>query len=230
MRVLVVEDDPVALDAHCSYVERVPGFVVAGRARFGQEALRLLGLGDVDLVLLDMNLPDMHGLDVCRAMRAAGRGADVIAVTSARELSVVRAAVSAGIVQYLLKPFVFAALRERLERYAAYRGEVAAEGTVGGQDDVDRMLGSLRVAAANRLPKGLSRESLEAVVRLLEPDPAGPPGERPALSAGEVGERLGMSRVSARRYLEHLTGAGLVDRATRYGGAGRPEVEYRRRP
>ena len=226
VRVLVVEDDPVALDAHCTYVERVPGFAVAGRARFGADALRLLQTVDVDLVLLDMNLPDMHGLDVCRAMRAAGRTADVVAVTSARELSTVRAAVSAGIVQYLLKPFVFAALRERLERYAAYRAEVAADGTVGGQDDVDRVLGGLRVAAVNRLPKGLSRESLEAVVRLLEP----PGGPAPGLSAGEVGERLGMSRVSARRYLEHLTDAGLVARGTRYGGAGRPEVEYRRRP
>ena len=227
VRLLVVEDDPVALDAHCDYVERVAGFEVAGRARFGADALRLLQTVDVDLVLLDMNLPDMHGLDVCRAMRAAGRTADVVAVTSARELSTVRAAVSAGIVQYLLKPFVFAALRERLERYAAYRAEVAAEGTVGGQDDVDRVLGGLRVAAVNRLPKGLSRESLEAVVRLLEPTD-GVPGA--ALSAGEVGERLGMSRVSARRYLEHLTDAGLVTRGTRYGGAGRPEVEYRRRP
>lgn len=226
VRVLVVEDDPVALDAHCAYVGRVAGFEVAGRARFGADALRLLGTVDVDLVLLDMNLPDMHGLDVCRAMRAAGRSADVVAVTSARELSTVRAAVSAGIVQYLLKPFVFAALRERLERYAAYRAEVAAEGSVTGQDDVDRVLGGLRVAAANRLPKGLSRESLEAVVRLLEAD--GAPG--PGLSAGEVGERLGMSRVSARRYLEHLTDAGLVARGTRYGGTGRPEVEYRRRP
>jgi len=68
-----------------------------------------------------MFLPDMHGLDVVRAMRTAGHRADVIAVTSARDIEVVRAAVSQGIVQYLLKPFTFSALREKLERYAAYR-------------------------------------------------------------------------------------------------------------
>lgn len=222
VRVLVVEDDPVALDAHAAYVERVPGFVVAGRARHGADALRQLGIGPVDLVLLDMNLPDMHGLEVARALRAAGHPADVIAVTSARELSVVRSAVTEGVVQYLLKPFVFAALRDRLQSYAASRTALAADGSVAGQDDVDRMLGGVRAATGSRLPKGLSAESLEAVLALLDRHPA-------ALSAGEVGDHLGMSRVTARRYLEHLTDSGLTVRGTRYGGPGRPEVEYRRR-
>jgi len=109
-RVLVVEDEPVALEAHAAYVARVPGFEVAATAPTAREALRVLAATPVDVVLLDMNLPDGHGLDVVRAMRAAGSRADVIAVTSARELEVVRAAVSQGVVQYILKPFVFATL------------------------------------------------------------------------------------------------------------------------
>jgi response regulator of citrate/malate metabolism len=47
------------------------------------------------------------------------------------------------------------------------------------------------------------------------------------LSATEVATALGASRVTARRYLEHLADAGQVDRRPRYGGSGRPEVEYR---
>ena len=74
-----------------------------------------------------MNLPDRHGLDVIRAMRAGGHQADVIAVTSARDLDVVRAAVSLGVVQYLLKPFVFATLRDRLVAYRAYRAQLGAQ-------------------------------------------------------------------------------------------------------
>ncbi|HEY0359222.1 MAG TPA: response regulator [Mycobacteriales bacterium] len=221
--VLVVEDEPVAADAHAEYVLRVPGFRVAGRATTGAEALRRLRLGGVDLVLLDMNLPDMHGLDIVRAMRAGGHGADVIAVTSARDLAVVRSAVSGGIVQYLLKPFAFAAFREKLERYREYREQGADDGVVAGQHEVDRMLATLRGTEGHPLPKGVSPESLDAVVGALREAEG-------AMSAAELAEVLGVSRVTARRYLEHLADTGLLSRHMRYGGVGRPVVEYRRAP
>ena len=47
------------------------------------------------------------------------------------------------------------------------------------------------------------------------------------LSASEVAAVVGSSRVTARRYLEHLADTGNADRQPRYGGSGRPEVEYR---
>ncbi len=219
--VLVVEDEPVAADAHRTYVERVPGFVVRGVALDGGGALRQLSdaSSKVDLVLLDMHLPDIHGLDVVRAMRTAGHRADVIAVTSARDLEVVRAAVSQGVVQYLLKPFTFAALRDKLERYAAYRLQFAGDVAVG-QHEVDRVLGTLRGNDPSSLPKGMSPDSLDAVVAVLRPTAEG-------LSATEVAAALGASRVTARRYLEHLAETGLAIRSSRYGSAGRPELEYR---
>lgn len=219
--VLVVEDEPVAADAHRAYVERVPGFVVSGVALDGAGAIRRLRdpSSAVDLVLLDMHLPDLHGLDVVRAMRTAGHRADVIAVTSARDLEVVRAAVSQGVVQYLLKPFTFAALRDKLERYAAYRLQLAGD-VASGQHEVDRVLATLRGNDSSSLPKGMSPESLDAVVAVLRPSAEG-------LSATEVAAVLGASRVTARRYLEHLADSRLVIRRSRYGGAGRPEVEYR---
>ena len=219
--VLIVEDEPVAADAHVAYVGRVPGFGVRGKAHDGAEAIRRLGdpSSGIDLVLLDMYLPDMHGLDVVRAMRTAGHRADVIAVTSARDLEVVRAAVSQGIVQYLLKPFTFAALREKLERYAAYRQQLAGDVAIS-QHEVDRVLATLRGSDSGSLPKGMSPQSLDAVVMVLRPSSEG-------LSATEVAGVLGASRVTARRYLEFLADSALVVRRSRYGSAGRPEVEYR---
>lgn len=219
--VLVVEDEPVAADAHVAYVERVRGFAIRGKALDGATAIRLLGdpSSAIDLVLLDMYLPDMHGLDVVRAMRTAGHRADVIAVTSARDLAVVRAAVSQGIVQYLLKPFTFAGLREKLERYAAYRLQLAGDVAIS-QHEVDRVLATLRGSDSGSLPKGMSPESLDAVVLVLQPSSE-------SLSATEVAEAVGTSRVTARRYLEYLANSALVVRRARYGGAGRPEVEYR---
>jgi response regulator of citrate/malate metabolism len=217
--VFIVEDDPVAAEAHAAYVTRVSGFTVVGQASTGQEAIQAIPRRPVDLVLLDMGLPDMHGLDVCRALRAARHAADVIAVTSARDLAVVRAAVSLGIVQYLLKPFAFAALRDKLEGYAAYRAQLAAGGVLAGQHQVDRMLGALRTTDPADLPKGMSRESLDAVVTAIK--------ATGAFSASEAAEALGTSRITARRYLEYLAEIGLVERRPRYGGTGRPEVEYR---
>ena len=220
IRTLVVEDDSVIAEAHQAYVERVPGFAIAGVAHSGAEAMRILSRQPVDLVLLDFYLPDMGGLDICRAMRAAGHGADVIAVTSARDLATVRAAVSQGVVQYLLKPFAFATLRDKLERYADYRRQMAAaSGEAGDQVAVDRALAVLRGSSEPALPKGLSPTTLNAVVEHLR-DGAAP------VSASDVAELAGVSRVTARRYLEHLVEQGLADRGARYGQTGRPEQLY----
>ena len=221
VRVLVVEDEALAAEAHTTYVSRIPGFEVAGVARSAAEAARFLQKdGHVDLLLLDLHLPDGHGLGLLQRLRAAGHLCDVIAVTSARDADVVRHAVAQGVVLYLLKPFTFATFRARLEQYAAYRASLAAAPEEVVQDEVDRLLGSLRSAPGGpETPKGMSPETLRQVTERVR-DAAGP------LSATEVADAVGTSRVTARRYLEHLAETGRVERRPRYGGSGRPEVEY----
>ncbi|MEU3745385.1 MULTISPECIES: response regulator [Streptomyces] len=217
LRVLVVEDDPVAADAHALYAGRVEGFTVVGVAHSRAAAVRILDRTPVDLILLDLYLPDGHGLHLLRALRAAGHSADVIAVTSARDLAVVREGVSLGVVQYVLKPFAFATLRDRLTRYAEFR---ASAGEASGQDEVDRALATLRAPQPATLPKGLSAPTLEAVTRTLRDTPAG-------VTAAEAGTAVGISRITARRYLEHLVTEGRAVRAPQYGQIGRPELQYR---
>jgi len=219
IRVLVVEDEPVAAEAHRRYVDRTPGFGTVAVAGTGAVALETLGRAAVDLVLLDMNLPDTHGIDLCRRIRGAGVEVDVLAVTSARELATVRAAAAHGVVGYLLKPFTYPALRERLTAYADYRAQVTAGGDARGQADIDRVLETSRPAASAPLPKGMGRDTLDGVIAALR--------RSDGLSAAETAEAIGASRITARRYLEYLADAGLVDRVPRYGGAGRPEHEYR---
>lgn len=228
LRVLVVEDEPVAADAHAVYIGRVPGFTLAGMAPDGQSALRLLGEfaasgSPIDLVLLDMNLPDLHGLDVARRMRSLGYFADIIAITAVREVNIVRSAVSIGVVQYLIKPFTFATFADKLESYRAFREQLAparSQRTGASQSDVDQAFASLRAPTELPLPKGLSPSTLDSVRELVS-------RRQGAVSANEVTEELGMSRVTARRYLEYLADAGVVTRAPRYGTPGRPENEYR---
>ncbi|MGX1695665.1 PAS domain-containing protein [Microbacterium keratanolyticum] len=69
------------------------------------------------------------------------------------------------------------------------------------------------------LPKGLSAETLDRVAAAL--------AQHPDASASEVGDALGISRVSARRYLEHLASIGRATRALDYGTKGRPSTRYR---
>ncbi|WP_433558289.1 response regulator [Pseudonocardia xinjiangensis] len=224
IRTLIVEDDPIAAAAHASYVGRVHGFEVTGSAGSGAEALRMLSARAVDLVLLDVHLPDTSGLEVLRRMRAAGHTTDVIMVTRARDLAVVQAAISFGATQYLVKPFTFSAVRTKLEGYLGYRSRLGS-GPMVAQEDVDDLFRTLRAPVeAGGLPKGVSRESLDAVARTL----AGAGGT--GLTAAEVAATLGTSRVTARRYLEYLAETGLVERHSRYGGTGRPQAEYRWRP
>jgi response regulator of citrate/malate metabolism len=225
IRTLVVEDDPIAAEANAAHVRRVPGFEVVGVCGTAADALRAVDRSPVDLLLLDVHLPDGSGLDVLRRLRTAGHTVDAIMVTRARDLAVVQAAVAFGATQYLVKPFTAAAVRTKLEAHREERDRLLdTAAPVVAQADVDALLGAVRGAPvpAGGLPKGISRESLDAVVRALTTGTA--------LTASEVGERLGTSRITARRYLEYLADTGLAVRHARYGDAGRPQVEYRSRP
>lgn len=230
VRVLVVEDEPLLAAAHAQYVTGVSGLVLAGTAGTVRDAVAVLRSAPrdapVDLVLLDLDLPDGHGLDLVRSLRAARWGGDVIAVTSTRDLAAVRAAVSLGVVQYLLKPFTRRSFEEKLARYLDFRAQLRGDADGAeqplGQDDVDRAFAALRSSAGAALPSGLAPETLDAVRRAVAAS-----GADAGASASEVAAVCGTSRVTARRYLEHLAGAGEVERHQRYGGTGRPEVEYR---
>lgn len=224
IRVLVVEDERGTAAAHVAYVRRCEGFEVAAVAHTAAAAMTVMREAaargvPLRLVLLDMQLPDGHGLELCRRMRAEGHLVDVIAVTAERGLETVRDAIAVGVVQYLIKPFAFAALAERLERYREYHERLDGAGRLT-QQEVDRAIATLRMTNAPGLAKGLGAETLEAVAALL--------ADGVGRSATEAAGALGLSRVTARRYLEHLAATGDVERAPRRGARGRPEFEYSR--
>lgn len=220
IRVLVVEDDPVAARAHRTFVERTDGFEVVAVAETGTDALAVLRDHPVDVILLDFGLPDISGLELCQRLRTARAPVDVIAVTSARDLEVVRSAVALGVVQYVIKPFTSAMLRDKLQRYAEYHRNAAGRSGPLAQHEVDAMLTTLRGGQTNVLPKGLTDTTLQEVIDVLRET------SEPR-SASEIGERTGVSRVTARRYLHHLVDVGLAERHAQYGGPGRPEHQYR---
>ncbi|MEV7139133.1 response regulator [Streptomyces tauricus] len=219
--VLVVDDDFMVARVHRAFVDRVEPFRVVGVASTGEQAARAVDELHPDLVLLDLYLPDVFGLDVIPRLRTAGHDCDVMVISAARETDTVRGAVRHGVVDYLLKPFEFEDLRARLARYAVRRGRVLAT-VVHGQADVDRVLAGAAVPASApaTLPKGLSVETAALIERTLRT-------AQDTLSAAECATLAGISRVSARRYLEHFHSIGSAEVTLRYGAAGRPERRYR---
>lgn len=217
--VLVVDDDFMVARIHTQFVERTPGFRVVGVASSGGAALADVARLRPDLVLLDVHLPDMTGIEVLRRLRADGDDVGVLVVTAAREADTVRAAASGGAVHYLVKPFDYDDLRVRLESFRA--AHLALSGSAApGQQDIDAVFGVSAPAPAATLPKGLSPQTADLVASALR--------EAGELSAAECADAVGISRVSARRYLEHFVARGSAAVRLQYGGAGRPERRYRR--
>lgn len=219
IEVLVVDDDTRVAQVNAAYVEKVPGFHVAGEAHSAAEALRQVEeLPRVDLVLMDHYLPDETGLSVVREMRRRGLRTDVIMVTAARDVSTVQEAMRHGALQYLVKPFAFAGLRAKLQAYAKLRRTLDGGGEAE-QAEVDRIFGALSTPSEPDLPKGHSPTTADLVRRSLI-NAEGP------LSAQEIAERTGVSRQTAQRYLKLLERTGRARLTLKYGDAGRPEHRY----
>lgn len=226
LRVLVVDDDFMVARVHRKFVERVPGFVVVGEARSGADALEAVREQRPDLVLLDIYLPDMTGLEVLRALRADADPVDVLVVSAARDLETVQQAYRGGAVQYLIKPFTADAMRERLTEFERrHRSVQAAAGGEVGQREVDALFGAggPRRPRDAELPKGLTVQTLRLVGGALKERAR---SDQPSLSAAECAEEVGLARVSVRRYLEHLVAVGRAEVSLKYGRAGRPERRY----
>ncbi len=213
-RVLMIEDDLRVGRVNRALVESIPGFVVIAQAetiRKGREMVRAL---EPDLLLVDVYLPDGSGLDLVKELRDEGRRFEAILITAASDLDSVHQALSEGAIDYLIKPFRQPRLREALGRFLREDGAPKPAVT---QTCIDNLLGHHGVES---LPKGLDPQTLERVRGALD-------GAEEALSAEEVGNHVGLSRVSAWRYLEYLDECGQTESVVTYGGVGRPTKRYR---
>lgn len=214
--VLIVDDDFMVAEIHRRFVDRVAGFRSVGVARTGTEALSSARKVQPDLILLDVYLPDMTGLNVLQRLRSDGDLVGVIMITAARELDTVKGALDGGAADYLIKPFEFDQLKAKLEAFSA-RLEALESAAGVDQSLIDSLFGNPSTGRPTTLPKGLGAETGRLVL-----DAVRDAGE---VSAAECADVVGISRVSARRYLEHYLNAGALELRLQYG-VGRPERRY----
>jgi response regulator of citrate/malate metabolism len=215
---LIVEDDYHVATIHAAYVRKIRGFSVAGHASNVASARREIRRLAPTLVLLDLYLPDGHGLELVReSVGGKDHRPDFLVITAARDMASVRAAMQLGTVHYLVKPFSFAQLQERLNAYRDLRGRLERIDEAE-QHDVDTLYGLLRGPAP--LPKGQSAPTMTRIRELLQDSPHD-------VSAAEIADQVGMSRSTAQRYLAELARQGKIELHLHYGATGRPEHRYR---
>lgn len=210
LTVLVVDDDFRVANLHAEVVNTLPGFAVNGTANTLEAARKA---DPVDLALVDVYLPDGSGIDFVRE-----REGDSMVLSAATEASTIRAAMSAGALSYLVKPFVPTELAARLAGYARYRKILSAPNLTSS--DVDAALDALRpriapVPTATVAASSTKQLVLQALRAAQKP-----------MSAAEVSAAIGISRATAQRYLAVLATARDVTVGLRYGTTGRPEQEF----
>lgn len=224
MRVLIVEDDPMVMRLNVDYLARLEGVDLVGQCESVPAALELLEREAVDLLLLDVYLRNRSGLEVLRHLRAQDRDTDAVLITAASEIETVRAAQRLGARDYLVKPFSFERFRDAVEACRRAREALSRLPDQLGQGDIDRLFSQAPATDLRRpgdLPKGLTPASLAQVAQaILALDEDG-------FTSETLLPATGMSRVSVRKYLKHLSDAQLLEESFHYGQIGRPSFRYR---
>jgi two-component system, CitB family, response regulator DctR len=215
-RVLIVEDSPVVAQVHRRLVEATPGFVALDVASDGDAAYRAVMRMRPELAIVDLSMPGSDGRAFLRKVRQEAVPLEVIVVTASRDAATVRETLHLGVIDYLVKPFAPERLQRALGAFAQ-RARALRRSQLG-QDAVD-LVQSSGAPRLHPLPKGLKRSTLSAV-RAAIADAHQP------LSAEEVGKKIGVARVTARRYLDYLDVIGAVRLERECHGPGRPLNRY----
>ncbi len=218
--VLIVEDDPMVASIHRQYIGAVPGFMVAGVASTGREALEFLQQHPVQLIILDIFLPGMDGVTTLQKIREQNRTVGVIIVSASRDTKIINTVLKGGAFDYIIKPFVFDRIQSSLVNFQQLEyGLKRGSGQID-QRELDKLRQvQLKEPQGNSLPKGLNPQTLSQVKALLTQTTS-------PKSAIETAQALKISRITARRYLEYLVADGEATLELEYQKVGRPTNRY----
>ncbi len=221
LRVVIAEDDPRIAEIQSRFIDRIDGFEVVGIGNTIAESEEVIDVFQPDLVLLDVYFPDGNGVDLLWTIRRLYKNIDVIFITAAKEVETLQDAIRGGAFDYVLKPMTFSRFRSTLEKFFQHRNNLKEIITLD-QENVDQILHPAQdsVQMDVRIPKSINPLTLEKVedeVNKLDSH---------GVNAEVIGLQIGISRTTARRYLEFLVSKGKVKPSLVYGSVGRPERLY----
>ncbi|GIN87513.1 response regulator [Heyndrickxia sporothermodurans] len=221
IHVIISEDDFRVASIHEQFLNKISDVYVVGKALNGEQTLHLLENNQVDLVILDIFMPDQLGTDLLYEIRKNYPHVDVIIISAASEKIYVEASIRQGVIDYIIKPVTMERFRQSIENFKR-KHQLFSDSEELNQDLIDTYFGlkDERTKLNKNLPKGIDPLTLQKVKNILKALPNG-------VSAEEMGEKMGASRPTARRYLEYLTSIGEGRAELEYGIVGRPERKYR---
>ncbi|QHJ72174.1 response regulator [Planococcus halotolerans] len=223
IKVLIVEDDPMVAALNRQFVEQIDSFMVCGAVSDTDKAKEFLSETDIDLILLDIHMPGMNGIEFLGWIREQQQDLDVILITAASEMEQIQRALRLGAADYLIKPFEFSRFQEALLQYKNNYHKIHDKSRVN-QQELDRLLQRKNTPGTEptnlrALPKGLTKNTLQTINEvILSMEPA-------TFSTDELAKAVNISRVSVRKYLKFLTEIGYLDENLIYG-VGRPIYQY----
>ena len=210
MRILIIEDDPMVAMIHKEYFKKKDLANDLNHVSTLEEAKSFLEKSDADLIVLDNYLTDGQGVEYLPELK----GYPIIMITAANDIQTVEAALTNGVVDYLVKPFTYERFSQAVDKVQEYVSLLSKEKI--NQDLIDDYLNSGRVEEEeDSLPKGLSRITLKKVLENIKEQERG-------FTTQQVADDLDISRITIRKYLNHLVNINVLSEDAEYYTSGRP--------
>jgi Response regulator of citrate/malate metabolism len=222
IQVMIVEDDPMVREINAKFLKRVEGFVLYKAVSNLEDAKKYISVRKPDLILLDVYLPKENGIDFLKWIRAQELEIDIILITADKSIERVQEAFRYGVVDYLIKPFSFERFKESLTQFKGRYYEFKKNDEIE-QEELDKLIASSNASQnEDDYAKGLNKYTYRSIWEEIEKS------SHEDFTAEGLAEKLGIARVTVRRYLDYMERENKVEKLVEYGKVGRPQHKYHR--
>ena len=219
MKVLIVEDDPMVALINKSYLEQIGDIEVLGPVMYEKDIINILEKEDINIILLDVFLPEKSGIEILQSLRSKSFFNDVIMITAANNIEEIKKAFAYGSIDYLVKPFEFERFKEAINKYKIKR-KLFNNDKVLTQSDIDTLIINKSEEVGLKLPKGLNKKTLDKVIEFLNEN------SKKIWTLREIAYEMKISNVTIKKYMDYLEKNGKVSSEISFGNIGRPEYKY----
>lgn len=223
IKTIIIEDDPMVSFIHSQYLGRIDDILIIAKFANAAEAWDYLKKYSVDLIILDVYMPEMTGLELLHKLRTEGIQTDVIMVTADSALPDIKVAMNLGVLDYLVKPFEYERLCSAIEKFRIKHQTDFPENNLS-QDEIDRLLNGTAVTEerrGNASEKGIQKSTLDTLLECLGRN------NEEAVSCDTLSEQSSLSKVTVRRYMNYLIENDKAESVIDYQTGGRPRIRYR---